>query len=63
MLNKIVLISVVMTVSKYLWIIETKYEITVDEAKNIGYIKPERRRIVETHAVLRLENVRNVYKI
>lgn len=33
MLNKIVLISVVMIVSKYLWIFQTKYQITVDEAK------------------------------
>jgi hypothetical protein len=33
MLNKIVLISVVIIVSKYLWIFQTKYEITVDKLK------------------------------
>lgn len=48
MLNIIVLISVVMIVTKYLWIFHTKYEIRVDEAKKpIGCIKPEGRRKVE----------------
>jgi hypothetical protein len=38
MLNKIVLISVLLIISKYtyLWLFQTKYEITADEAKRIG---------------------------